>query len=141
MNEPLTLKIPNPKPNTGGDGPHYSPPYGNSLHRNSSFGFATLRSDGFVALRATNGTGLGETVALDVQGPKLLLTADTAPGGSVTVRVRSVKDTLICDPVENSNVTDHTLGGCDLTSLVGSKAVVEFSVAGGAAVYTFAWSK
>ena len=30
----------------GGDGPHYSPPFPSPLHRNSSFGLATLRQDG-----------------------------------------------------------------------------------------------
>ena len=34
----------------GGDGPHYSPAYPSPLHRNSSFGLATLRPDGFVAV-------------------------------------------------------------------------------------------
>lgn len=42
----------------GGDGPHYSPSYPSPLHRNSSFGLATLRQDGFVALRAVGGKGL-----------------------------------------------------------------------------------
>ena len=128
----------------GGDGPHYSPPYGDPLHRNSSFGFATLRSDGFVALRAMNGSsGAGETVPLDVHGPTMLLTADTAPGGSVTVRVRDCSSGVVttCSPITNNNVTDQALQGCDLQSLVGNKAIVEFVVTGGAAVYTFAWAK
>ena len=131
----------------GGDGPHYSPPYGNPLHRNSSFGFATLRSDGFVALRAANGSsGIGETVPLDVQGPKLLLTADTAPSGSVTVIVRATTEgtrgtaTWNCDAVANTNVTDQALTGCNFESHVGSKAIIQFAITGGASIYTFAWS-
>ena len=32
----------------GGDGPHYSPAFPSPLHRNSSFGLATLRQDGTI---------------------------------------------------------------------------------------------
>jgi hypothetical protein len=37
-------------PSQGGDGPHYSKSWPDPDHRNSSFGLATLRQDGFVAL-------------------------------------------------------------------------------------------
>ena len=96
-----------------------------------------------MALRPTQGSdGNGETVELDVQGPKLLLTADSAPSGSVSVAVRAVtgSDIWSCDPISNMNVTDYTLTGCNFESHIGNKVVIAFSITGGASVYTFAWA-
>ena len=127
----------------GGDGPHYSPPYPDPLHRNTSFGFATLRPDGFVALRAADGSrGVGRTVPLLVTGSQLILSADTAgsAAGSVSVQVFSSSvagGILVCDAIVDENVTDAALGVCDqLESLVGESVVVEFNVTGAAAIYT-----
>merc|ERR1719329_416930 len=71
----------------GGDGPHYSPATG-LLHRNTSFGLATIRPDGFVGVRAYGtGSGVGRTRPLLVSGPQLTVSADSATGGSVSIHV------------------------------------------------------
>ena len=69
-----------------GDGPHYSPAWPSPIHRNSSFGLATLRPDGFVAVRPVTGytSGAG-SISVNVSGPRMLITADTAPSGSVSL--------------------------------------------------------
>lgn len=123
----------------GGDGPHYSPATG-PLHRNTSFGLATLRPDGFVGVRPNGGeTGVGRTVPLLVSGPQLTVTADAATGGSVIIRVRSEKlggSFLECQPLVGQNVTDFGLLGCDLGAIVGEQASLEIEVTAGATVYT-----
>ena len=76
---------------TGKDGPHYSPDYPNPLHRNSSFGLATLRQDGFIALKARDGKGSGKTTPLEVggagAGARLVLTADTDCKNGAVVQI------------------------------------------------------
>lgn len=124
----------------GGDGPHYSPAWPDPLHRNSSLGLATLRPDGFVGLQAVDGiVGKSATIPLNVTAPQLLLTADTAPGGTVTINVVSDQSqvALACDPLHGENVTDQALGGCDLTHLVGHSATLVLELQGSATVYTF----
>ena len=123
----------------GGDGPHYSPAWPNPLHRNSSFGLATLRPDGFVALgpapAAAGGSGSAETIPLLVTGPKIFITADTAVArGSVAVQVKGVGE---CTAVSGRNVTDEFLAGCDLTAHMGKNVTLVLTVSPGAALYTF----
>lgn len=69
-----------------GDGPHYSPAWPSPIHRKSSFGLATLRPDGFIAVRPVTGytSGAG-SISVNVSGPTMLITADTAPSGSVSL--------------------------------------------------------
>jgi len=134
----------------GGDGPHYSPPKG-PLHRNSSFGLATIRSDGFVAVSPRSlsleankihvpATARTRTLPLTVNGSKVILTADSAPAGSVNVRVlhTNLPDGVsTCVAIAGRNVTNEILAGCDLTSIVGvPDAYIEFELID-AALYTF----
>merc|ERR1711924_462079 len=105
----------------GGDGPHYSPATG-PLHRNTSFGLATLRPDGFVGVRQVSAEeGSAQTMPLLVTGRRLTLTADAAPAGSVSVTVRAANTNslafLECDPVIAENVTDSPLTSCDLQGM------------------------
>ena len=125
--------------NRGGDGPHYSPPYPDPLHRNSSFGMASLRPDGFVALRPRDGrSGSAKTIALKVTGPKLLVTADTAiPGATLQI---SIGSSMKCDTLSGENVTDYALRGCNKLP-VGSMAVLELVVTGGGALYTIGFGR
>ena len=127
----------------GGDGPHYSPPYPNPLHRNSSFGVATLRPDGFVGVRpkptiksdahahkSSSLFGTASTVPLLVTGNTLLITADTAPSGNVTVVAHGAElpgGAVTCGTVSGRNVTDEIMG-CDLTAVVGKTIVLNLMV-------------
>ena len=89
--------------------------------RNSSFALATLRTDGFAALR---GSGDVTTVALNVTGPTLTLTADVlAAGGSVAAQI--VNGAGAAAPPVTANVTAHpVIHG--LT--VGSRVVVKLTL-------------
>jgi len=120
----------------GGDGPHYSKPWPSSNHRNSSFGLATLRQDGFVALRGRSADGAGKatTVALDVPAGRtqLLISVDTAiNGASVTI---TVNKELVCTPVAGRNVTDYALQTCSLKGF--STVTLDITLSGGALLYT-----
>ena len=118
----------------GGDGPHYSKPWPDPNHRNSSFGLATLRQDGFIALRAKDGTaGSAKTIALQVSGSgQLVATADTAmTGASVSLSVGAIK----CGVLSGANVTDHALAGCGALSVGGSVSLT-VALAGEARLYT-----
>ena len=111
----------------GGDGPHYSPPYPDPLHRNTSLGLATLRPDRFVAVK---GPGSGN-FELEASGRQLTITADTAvPGGSVTIGW----DGVPCTPVTDANVTDFAVRGCgELTA--GQRVQLQIRISGQALVY------
>ena len=127
----------------GGDGPHYSPPYPNPLHRNSSFALATLRPDGFVGLSPQPDTksarrpyqfdrssGTARTVPLLVSAPRLLVTADAAPSGRVSVGVGGAGlpgGWVACGVVAGRNVTDEVME-CDLSAVVGQRVAIELNV-------------
>ena len=117
----------------GGDGPHYSKPYPDPNHRNSSFGLAKLRQDGFIALRAKDGkAGAAKTVALDVTGSQLVVSADTAlAGASLSISVDGTK----CAALSGANVTDHPLAGCGALK-TGGAARLTVALAGEARLYT-----
>ena len=110
----------------GGNGPH-------SGARNSSFALATLRPDGFASFGGKQGTV--QTVAITVTGGTMILSADVAVGGSVTV---TAMDTHVptSAPI-TSNVTDGTVtfSGGGLGSLVGSSIVFKLTMID-AEVYT-----
>eukprot|EP00038_Savillea_parva_P016737 m.17866 g.17866 ORF g.17866 m.17866 type:complete len:521 (-) comp3542_c0_seq1:152-1714(-) len=110
----------------GGNGPH-------SGARNSSFALATLRPDGFASFGGKQGTV--QTVAITVTGGTMILSADVAVGGSVTV---TAMDTHVptSAPI-TSNVTDGTVTfpGGGLGSLVGSSIVFKLTMID-AEVYT-----
>lgn len=125
----------------GGDGPHYSPPRPSSDHRNSSFGLATLRPDGFVALRPRAGDsfGVAKTIPLRVSGLQLVVTADTAPHGRLVVEVLHPLlegGAARCSPLMGRNVTDEGLRGCELLKVLGQDVVLKIRVRD-AALYTF----
>ncbi len=125
----------------GGDGPHYSPPWPDVLHRNSSFGMGTLRPDGFVGLA---GEGRFKTVPLVATGPKLLVTADTATGtaggrgGGLNVSVSVVHgetpgEAVACNALHDRNVTDMVL--CEDLP-VGAHVVLDIGLGEKAVLYT-----
>ena len=134
----------------GGDGPHYSPPYPDPLHRNSSLGVASLRPDGFVGLapksdrplyQSSNGTAT--TLPLLVSGRKLLITADTAPSGDVTVVANGAGlpgGAVTCGTVSGRNVTDEVMAACDLGPVVGQRVTLDLSVRD-AVVYMVGFAK
>ena len=109
-----------------------------------------MRAQGFVALTAGaaggagavgggNGAraGTGSTTALLVTGATLIVTADTAPAGKLTVRVLAADSgggdgsgavaplVAVCTPLSGRNVTDGALGGCDLSAVVGTNVTLE----------------
>ena len=77
--------------------------------------------------------GSAETIPLLVTGPKIFITADTAPGGSVTVSVVGLGE---CTAVAGRNVTGEFLAGCDLTAHVGKSVTLLLGITPGAALYT-----
>jgi hypothetical protein len=128
----------------GGDGPHYSEKWGSPGHRNSSWGLATMRPDRFVGMGAANGSaGTGRTSPLLFSAPQLLITADAAPAGHVSVRVISAQlpgGYAACAPIERANVTDAPLSGCNLSAIVGQGASLELTLKGGAVVYVLGFA-
>ena len=100
---------------------------GSKPHRNASVGLATLRTDGFAAMR---GTGRLTTVALRCTGQTLLLTADVLGAGSVVVN----GSTAVA-----GNVTAARVQGLDLSAHVGKTVVLEL-VLRDAMVYTLGFS-
>jgi len=143
----------------GGDGPHYSPAYPSALHRNSSFGLATLRPDGFVAVRARAGqmphqpaggrtaafsphskSGTGKTTALVVTGGQLVVTADTALAGGAGAAVTITAGGRACGTVSGRNVTDFALAGCGGMA-VGTQVTLEIVLSGDALLYTVGFDK
>ena len=128
----------------GGDGPHYSPSTG-PLHRNSSFGLATFRADGFVAVRAkptseAETKAKATTVPVRGDGAQLLVTADTdRDGAGMSLRVQPVAadaEPVVCQPLSGRNVTNEPLQGCDLRPLLGQNATLEVQLTGAAMLYT-----
>ena len=134
----------------GGDGPHYSPPYPDPLHRNSSFGLATLRPDGFVAVRAqaqkstsesesesesesklglelplntSTVVGVGRTKPVVVSGQQLVVTADTAMAGPATSRL-AVSVSSCTGTTDTANSSQHQSSSCSSKTFVCS-AVLE----------------
>ena len=84
----------------GGNGPHSGP-------RNSSFGLATIRPDGFVSL---SGTGDVRLMQIRCTAPTLVVTADVlAVGGSVRVGVDgAVGGMKHLSPSDASPITEST---------------------------------
>ena len=142
----------------GADGPHYS--WG-ANKKNCSYGFASLRPDGFVGVRGNshdNGGGggggsgggdnvpvsVGRTIAVNVTGAQLVVTADTAiAGASLTVSVIFGGRSTACAPLQGANVTDHPLTGCALGPLgaVGKAVALELRLGGDAILYTFGFQR
>ena len=128
----------------GGDGPHYSPPYPDPLHRNSSFGMMRLQPDRFVGvclrpnLPVSSGQPSITSVPLQVSAPKLVVTADTAtsiPESSITVSVISGGLVVNCGTLSGRNITDFPLSGCDDLRM-DMPAVLNVSLSGDAVLYT-----
>jgi len=135
----------------GGDGPHYGP-------RNSSLAVAEFRPFGLAAIGAAAGWVMpvaGRTVPVLVTGNRLVLSADSAiplyeatssytdagynvPVGRVTMTTVS-NPAVICS-VSSRNVTQETIGDCDLSALVGRSVVFEIEITGGALLYTVGFS-
>ena len=112
----------------GGDGPH-------SGERKSSFGLATLRLDGYAALR---GSGSFLTTPLRVTGSTLTATVDFHDeAGSLKIGLSSKSAELHAVPAGlrasaslplKANSTDATMafeGGADFSSLRGLEVVLE----------------
>ena len=109
----------------GGNGPH-------SGERNSSFGLATLRPDGYAALR---GTGSFLTARLRVTGSTLTATADFHnEAGSLQIGLSSASPHVVSGLLANASVplkansTDAAMkyaGGADFSSLLGLEVVLE----------------
>ena len=135
------------KPCWTGDGPHYGP-------RNSSFALAEFRPHGLAGVGAPQGwihPVAGRTLALLVTGNQLVVSADAdiplfeavssytnagygVPKSQVTLTPVGV--TGVSCIVTGSNVTEHPIDQCDLTSLIGSKVAFDIEVTGGALLYT-----
>ena len=92
----------------------------------------------FVGVRPRAGADAGraETVPLRVTGPRLLVTADTAPSGSVSVTVQG--SSIKC-AVAGRNCTELALPDCDLAEVVGKEVTLGLTVSHGAALYSFAF--
>lgn len=121
----------------GGNGPHFG-------ERNSSFGLATMRPDGFASM---SGSGTVRTVALTCTGPTLVITVDVLEaGGSVHVGLvgSSSKGLKPSDAVAvTQSTTDHAVAfqaGKTLAALVGQDVVLEL-VLDRAAVFTVGFKK
>ena len=83
------------------------------------------------------------TMPLVASGRHLMLTADTAPSGSVTITVHAQGlpgGSAICAPVTERNVTDEVLKGCDLSAVVQQTVTLDFDVRGSALLYTIGFS-
>ena len=77
-----------------------------------------------------------------VSAPKLLITADTAPSGYVSVLADGVglpRGAVTCGVVSGRNVTDEVMA-CDLSSLVGKMVTIELNVTK-AVVFTLGFAK
>ena len=130
----------------GGNGPH-------SGERNSSFGLATLRADGYAGVR---GHGVFRTPSLVVTDAMLTATADFVGRGSA-LRVGVVPDGSDGKPplelsIKNSmpltsNATDAPMrftgdckGGLDLTAWLGKTIQLDVSLEGDAILYTIGFA-
>ena len=135
----------------GGDGPHYGV-------RNSSLALAEFRPNGLAGIGAPRGwvtVVRGKTVPLNVTGPKLIVTADTAiptnhehqgvgykvPTGSVSFSVADKQVHCVVNE-QQRNVTDEAVPDCDLSHLVGGAPLsFQIEVNGGAMLYTIAFGE
>lgn len=82
--------------------------------------------------------GKATTVPLVASGRQLTVTADAAPGGSVSVRVMAPGlpgGEVQCTAVTGRNVTDEPLQGCDLSAVAEQMVTLRFEVQD-AALYT-----
>eukprot|EP00467_Chlorarachnion_reptans_P001788 CAMPEP_0114496098 /NCGR_PEP_ID=MMETSP0109-20121206/5585_1 /TAXON_ID=29199 /ORGANISM="Chlorarachnion reptans, Strain CCCM449" /LENGTH=524 /DNA_ID=CAMNT_0001673341 /DNA_START=272 /DNA_END=1846 /DNA_ORIENTATION=- len=116
----------------GGDGPHYSPAYGDPVHRNTSFGLGSIHPDGFVAVQ---GPGHIRTVPLEVTHPWAFITAD-ATGGHIRVSVEHNNRTQRCWPIRNRAVNRQILRGCKLEKLIGQQVNLVMELSPSASLYT-----
>ena len=129
----------------GGNGPH-------DQIRDSSFGLATLRPDGFACVR---GTGTFTTVELVVTGKTLTATVDfPEDGGSNALRVAVLPAGADAPPDSLSlarsvplteNATDAPLlfeGGMDLSDYIDTtvRLVVSLEGSGGAMLFTLGFA-
>jgi len=128
----------------GGDGPH-------SGERNSSFGLATLRPDGFAGVR---GHGVFRTPSLVVTDAMLTATIDFVGNGSA-LRIGVLPDGPDEAPIAlalknavplTANATDaqmHFTGGCggpDLSPWLGKTVQLEVSLEGDAMLYAIGFA-
>lgn len=121
----------------GGNGPH-------SGARNSSFGLATLRPDGFAALTAEAGSVF--TVPLKVTGRTLVVSVDFAPGApSRSLRIGTAHggplaaDASIPISANGTDVAVAYAGGADWSGLMNSSVQLEIRLKG-ASIYTLGWT-
>ena len=119
----------------GGNGPH-------SGTRNSSFGLATMRLDGFAGIKneAQGKAAMMETYSLDVIGKYLIVTTDVMSGGYVKVGFDGVNGYELSDCTEiKTDVTDSVVewnGNKDISALMGKSVKIQFEVMD-SVVYTF----
>jgi hypothetical protein len=115
----------------GGDGPH-------SGVRNSSFGVATLRADGYAGVRGDGAFALRPVLCEDAT---LLITADVRPGGSLRVGAAvpglGVDDAV---PLEADATAAAAAfrGGANFAGLVGSSVALEVELVD-ATLYAVGW--
>jgi hypothetical protein len=131
----------------GGDGPHFGT-------RNSSLALIEFREAGLAGVGAPSGWNnavAGKTKMLNISGPQLVVTADTAtllgggenPQGSNTldnvgtlsITVEVGDKMLTCQPLSKKNVTNAALDDCDLSSYVGDQATLHIGIDGSALLY------
>ena len=124
----------------GSNGPHSGP-------RNTSFGLAMLRPQGFVAVGGSRPADAGSFTAskeIECTGRTLVITADvSSKEASLRVGVRGVEGLSASDakPVTGDATSARVEfeAGRDFSRLVGSKVTLEFEFAGDISLYTVGW--
>ena len=86
----------------GGNGPH-------SGARNSSFALATMEPDRFAGVSGGSGDGVVSGRAVNVTGPRMIVTLDVAPGGG------SVSVGIVGGPTDLARSLPITASGTDVT--------------------------
>ena len=115
----------------GGDGPH-------SGVRNSSFGVATLRADGYAGVRGDGAFALRPVLC---ENATLLITADVRPGGSLRVGAAvpglGVDDAVPLEADATAAAAAYR-GGASFAGLVGSSVALEVELVD-ATLYAVGW--
>ena len=117
----------------GGDGPH-------SGTRNSSFGLATMRLDGFAGIKNSvkGSAAMMETYSIQITGKYMIITADVV--GYVKVALEGINGFGLndCDTI-TKDVTDIQVewnGKKDISSLIGQSVKIQFELLD-SVLYTF----
>eukprot|EP01084_Bolivina_argentea_P153596 267824_1 len=121
----------------GSDGPH-----SDLSKRNSSFGLATIRLDGFAGITNINRNKVAviQTYQLMVNGKYFIVNIDSINSGIAKVGFKNVNGFNVndCDVIQ-SNVTDYVVswkGNKELNGLFGTNIIIQFEL-NNSILYTF----